>query len=187
MFIFDVVSLIEKSTSFPLTCFGVISIVENSTFFPNIFFSLISMVEKSTLFPRIFLDVISLVEISMFFPGAFFNVISLVEKSMLFPLTFLDKILMGKSSTSFLVKSQAYKNIRESFSFVSNFKKLTFARLFSLNFSSKSTWCSSVPLTFEPYSFQLCEKNCRKLVFWVFTEQLLYHKIFSNYIAMKLL
>ena len=66
------------------------------------------------------------------------------------------------------------------FSFVSNFKKLTFARLFSLNFSSKSPLCSPIPLKFESYNLQHCKKNCCKLVFWVFTEQLLYHAIFGR-------
>ena len=70
-FFFDVISLIEKSTSFSRTFFDVISMVEISAFFPRTFFDIISMFEKSTLFPR-----------------TFFNVISLVEKSTLFPLTF---------------------------------------------------------------------------------------------------
>ena len=66
------------------------------------------------------------------------------------------------------------------FAFVNNFKKLTFARFFSLNFSIKSTWCSPFRLKFESYNLQHYKKNCRKLVFWVFTEQLLYHIIFGG-------
>ena len=58
--------------------------------------------------------------------------------------------------------------------------KLTFARLFSLNFSSKSPWCSPVPLKFESYKLHHCKKNCRKLVFCVFTGQLLYQIIFRR-------
>ena len=54
---------------------------------------------------------------------------------------------------------------------------MTFARLFSLNFSSKSPWCSPVPLKFESYNLHHCKKNCCKLVFLVFTEQLLYQII----------
>ena len=57
---------------------------------------------------------------------------------------------------------------------------MTFARLFSLNFSSKSPWCSPVPLKFESYNLHHCKKNCCKLVFLVFTEQLLYQIIFGQ-------
>ena len=70
-------------------------------------------------------------------------------------------------------KLYANENIRELFSCICNFKQLTFARLFSLNFSSKSPWCSPVPLKFESYNLHHCKKNCCKLVFLVFTEQLL--------------
>ena len=42
--------------------------------------------------------------------------------------------------------------------------------MFSLNFSSK----------FESYNLQHCKKNCRKLVFCVFAEQLLSHIIFGR-------
>ena len=147
-YFFDVISLIEKSTSFPRTFFDVISMVEISTFFPRTFFNIILMFEKSTLFPR-----------------TFFNVISLVKKSTLFPLTSFDETSMGKKHS-------------RRFPFVSNFKKLTFRRLFSLNFSSKAPWCNPVPLKFEYYNLQDCQKNCHKLVFWVFTDQLLYHIVF---------
>ena len=57
---------------------------------------------------------------------------------------------------------------------------MTFARLLSLNFSSKSPWCSPVPLKFESYNLHHCKKNCCKLVFLVFTEQLLYQIIFGQ-------
>ena len=60
------------------------------------------------------------------------------------------------------------------FSFASNFEKLTFERLFSLNFLSKSPWCSKVLPKFDSYNLQHCKKNSCKLVFWVFTEQLNY-------------
>ena len=53
--------------------------------------------------------------------------------------------------------------MKKTFYFVSNFKKLSFALLFSLNLSRK----------FESYNLQHCKKNCRKLVFCVFSEQLL--------------
>ena len=66
------------------------------------------------------------------------------------------------------------------FTSLSSFKKLAFARLFSLNFSCKSSLCHPVPLKFESYNLQHCKNNCRKLVFWVFSEQLLDHTIFMR-------
>ena len=83
-YFFDVISLVEKSTSVPRTFFNVISLIAISTFFPSTFFDVNSMLEKFTLFP-----------------GTFFNVISLVEKSTLFPLTFFDVILMVEKFTLF--------------------------------------------------------------------------------------
>ena len=70
-------------------------------------------------------------------------------------------------------KLQANEKIGEGFSWVCNFKQLTFARMFSLNFSSKSPWCHPVPLKFESYDLHQCTKNCYNLVLFVFTEQLL--------------
>ena len=78
----------------------------------------------------------------------------MVKKSTLFARTFFNEISMSKNSTW------------RRFPFVNNFKKLTFARLFSLNFSSKSLWCSAVPLKFESYNLQPCKENCCKLVFF---------------------
>ena len=43
-------------------------------------------------------------------------------------------------------KLQANENIREGFSCICNLKELACARLFSLNFSSKSPWCSSIEI-----------------------------------------
>ena len=77
------------------------------------------------------------------------------------------------NSTSLLVSCKLIKTF-EGFSFASIFKKLVFARLFSLNFLSRSPWCSTILLEFESYNLQHCKKNCCKLVFWVFTEQLNY-------------
>ena len=71
-YLFDIILLIEKSTSFLRTFFDVISMVEKSKLFPHTFFNVISMVEKTTLFPH-----------------TFFGVILMVEKSTLFPRTFL--------------------------------------------------------------------------------------------------
>ena len=63
------------------------------------------------------------------------------------------------------------------FSSINNFNKLTFARLFSLNLSSKSPWQSLVKMKFESCNLHYCKKNCRKLVFLVFPEQQLSHII----------
>ena len=55
----------QISTNFDVICmnfFNIISLIENSTSFPHTFFDVISMVEKSALFPRTFLDVILMVE-----------------------------------------------------------------------------------------------------------------------------
>ena len=49
-YFFDVISLIEKSTSFPRTFFDIISMVEKSTLFQRTFFNVISFVEISTVF-----------------------------------------------------------------------------------------------------------------------------------------
>ena len=108
----------------------------------------------------------------------------MVEKSTLFTHTFLNETLTGRKSTSLLVKLQANENIWGSITLLhylhySNFKKLNFARLFSLNFSGKSPWCSPFRLKFESYNLQHYKKNCRRLVFWEFTEQLPLHIIFG--------
>ena len=123
---FDVILLIEKSTSFPRTFLDVISMVEKYTLFPRTFFDVISMVEKSTLFPgslfdvisihpanTYFFDVISVVEISTAFLLTFFNLILMVEKSALFAGTFSDKISMY--STSFLVSCKLMKTFEGVF------------------------------------------------------------------------
>ena len=57
-YFFDVISLVEKSTSFPRTFFDVISMIQISMLFPRTLLVLILMVEKSTLFPRTFVGVI---------------------------------------------------------------------------------------------------------------------------------
>ena len=49
-YFFDVILVVEKSTSFPRTFIDVISLVEKSTLFPRTFFDVISMVKNSTLF-----------------------------------------------------------------------------------------------------------------------------------------
>ena len=76
MHFFDVISLIEKSTSFPRTFFSVISLFEISTMFPRTFFDVISMVEKPTLFPPTFFDAILMVENSTLFARTFSEEIS---------------------------------------------------------------------------------------------------------------
>ena len=111
-YFFDVISLIEKTHVTSAHYF-------QSTSFPCTFFGVILMVEKSTLFPRTFFDVISLVEICT-----------------LFLFTFFDVILIGKDLISFLVSCKQMKTFEKVFSCSCNFKQLTFARLFSLNFRS---------------------------------------------------
>ena len=120
---------------------------------------------KSTLFPRTFFDVITMAKKSMLFPRTLFDAISMVEISTLFLLNFFDVILKGKNSISFLVSFK--------------FKQLTFAR-FSLKFSSRSSWFSLVPLKFESFNLHHCKKNCCRLVFLIFTEQLLYRIILGQ-------
>ena len=80
-YFFDVILMVEKSTSFLHTFFDVTSLVEKSTLFPRTFCDVISMVEKSMLFPNTFMGVISLVEDSTLFPRTFFDVISMAEKT----------------------------------------------------------------------------------------------------------
>ena len=131
-YLFDVISMVEKSTWFPRTFFDVISLVEKFTWFPRTFFDVISMVEKSTWFPRTFFYVTSMVEKSTWFPRTFFVVISMVEKPTLFPrtficaismveictlfsLTFFDVTLMGKDLASFLVSCKIMKTFEKLF------------------------------------------------------------------------
>ena len=102
------------------TCFfDIILLIEKSTSFPRTFFDVMSMVEKSKLLPRTFIDLISLVKKLMLFPLTFFDVILMVEKSTLFSYSFFDETSTGKNSA-----------LLRSFSFVSYFKKLTLLKLF---------------------------------------------------------
>ena len=71
-YLFDVIFLIEKPSSFSRTFFDVISLVEKSTLFPRTFFDIISQVEISTLFLLTFFDVILMVKKSNFFACTFF-------------------------------------------------------------------------------------------------------------------
>ena len=128
----DVISLIEKSTSFPRTFFlcnfdGRKNHVVSTYFFwcnfdgrkihvlPRTFLDIISLVEKSTLLPRTSFRVFSLVEKSTSFTLTFFNVILMVENSTVFTRTFFEEISRGKNLTSFLVKLQANENLRGGF------------------------------------------------------------------------
>ena len=77
-----------------------------------------------------------------------------------------------------LVKFQDKWKHSKRFSFVSNFKKLTFAKLFSINLSSKSPWCSTAPLKFVSPTLK---KELPQVSFLsIFTEQLLYNIIFGR-------
>ena len=131
------------------------------------FFDLISMIEKCASFPRTFFDVILLVEKSILFPRTFIGVISLFEKSTLFPHTFFRCNLSGRNIhvvfTYFFLRNfdgqkndivfgklQANENIRGGFYCVCNFKQLTFARMFSLNFSSISPSSIGIWVSWPP-------------------------------------
>ena len=97
----------------------------------------ISLVEISTFFPRTFFNVIHLFEKSTLFPSTFFNVIFMVEKSTSRARTFIRRNFDGaESRCRFRLSCKLMKTLRR-FSFASNFKNLTFATLFSLNFLSK--------------------------------------------------
>ena len=87
----DITSICRRPNfdEFPRTLFDVISLIEKSTSFLRTFLDLISMVEKSKLFPHTFFNVISMVEKTTLFPHTFFDVILMVEKSTLLPRTFL--------------------------------------------------------------------------------------------------
>ena len=56
-YVFDIISMVEKSTLFPFTFFDVISMVEKSTLLPGAFFD-----AKSTVFLLTFFGVILMVE-----------------------------------------------------------------------------------------------------------------------------
>ena len=58
-YFFDIISLIEKSTSFPRTFFDIVLLVEIPTLFPRTFFDATLMVEKSMLFTHTFFGNIS--------------------------------------------------------------------------------------------------------------------------------
>ena len=46
-------------------------------------------------------------------------------------------------------------------------------------FLQVSLWWSPVALKLKSYCLQLCKKNCCKLVFWVFPEQILFRGVFK--------
>ena len=68
--------------------FDVILLIKKSTSFPPAFFNVVSMFEKSTLLLPTYLDVISIAEISTLFSLTFFHVNRMVEKSSLFSCKF---------------------------------------------------------------------------------------------------
>ena len=133
----------QKSTFFPRTFFGVISLVEISTFFPRTFFDIISMVKKSTMFPRTFINVISLVKKSKLFSLTLCHVIFDGQKIHVVCTYFFQQNFDGKAKIRrcFWLSCKLMKTFEEVF-FVSNFKKLTFARFLFLKFSTKSPWGS---------------------------------------------
>ena len=170
---FNVFLIVKKSASFSRTFFDITSLAEKSALFPRTWFDVISMVEKiyivSTYFFQCNFDgrkmhVVSPYSFHCNFDGRNIHVV--------FTYYFWRDLDAQKCCIVF-GKLWSTENIREGFSCVCNFKQLTFARFFFLNFLSKSPWCSPVPLKFESYNLHHCKKNCCKLVFLVFTEQLL--------------
>ena len=57
-YFFDLIPMVDKSTSFPRTFFDVLLLVEKSKLFPCTLFDVICLVETCTLFLLTFLDVI---------------------------------------------------------------------------------------------------------------------------------
>ena len=105
--LFDIISLIEKSTSFLLTFFDVILIAEKSTLFRLTSLDVTSLVEKYTLFPLTFSDVILMVEKSALFAlTTHFYEVSLVKKC--------NKPLLKKVKQRFLTKIDLRKTCTRS-------------------------------------------------------------------------
>ena len=99
-YFFDVILMVEKSTSFPRTFFDVISLVKKSALFSRTFFDVILMVENSTYF---------YLETTTYFFRCNFEICTL------FLLTFFDLILMGKNLTSCLVSCKLMKMFEKIF------------------------------------------------------------------------
>ena len=71
--------------------FDVISLIEKPTSFPRTFVDVILMVEKSTLFSRTIFDVISFAKLSTVFLITFFDVILLSNNPLCLQVLFLTK------------------------------------------------------------------------------------------------
>ena len=92
--------------------FDVISLVEKSTSFPRTFFDVISMVKKSMLFPRTLFDVISIVEISTLFLLTFFDVIWMGKNSISFLVTCdFKQMTFARFSLNFSSRSHWYSPV----------------------------------------------------------------------------
>ena len=101
-YVFDVILMVEKSTSFPRTFFDVISLVKKSALFSRTFFDVILMVENSTYF---------YLETTTYFFRCNFD-----GRNMHLVFTyFFDLILMGKNLTSFLVSCKLMKILKKIF------------------------------------------------------------------------
>ena len=120
------ISMVQKSTSFPRSFFGVILMVQKSTFFPPTFFGEISLVEISTSFTHTFFRCNLMVEKPMLFSLAFFDVILMVEKSTLFARSSFNNISTSRDLLlfAFLVKLQANENIGRGFPLLVTLKNL---------------------------------------------------------------
>ena len=152
---FNLFLIFKKSASFSRTFFDITSLAEKSALFPRTCFDVISMVEKiyivSTYFFQCNFDgrkmhVVSPYSFHCNFDGRKIHVVSTYffrcnwsgrNIHVVFTYYFWRDLDAQKCCIVF-GKLWSTENIREGFSCVCNFKQLTFARLFSLNFSSKS-------------------------------------------------
>ena len=125
--------------------FDVISMVEKSTYFFWCNFAGRKTHVVSTYFFRCNFDGWKIHVVSMYFHRCNF-----VGRNVHVVFTyFFRRSFDGQRFDIVFGKLLANENIREGLSYICNFKQLNFARLFCLNFSSKSPWCSPVPFKFE--------------------------------------
>ena len=102
----------EFPRHFRVLFFEVILMVEKSTSFPRTFFDVISMVKKSMLFPRTLFDVISIVEISTLFLLTFFDVIWMGKNSISFLVTCdFKQMTFARFSLNFSSRSHWYSPV----------------------------------------------------------------------------
>ena len=133
-YFFNVISMVQKSTSFSRTFFWCNFDGRKMHVVTTYFFRYNFDVQKVRVVSAHFfrcnfsgqkIHVVSSKNSSLtfLFPLTFFDVILMVEKSTLFTRIFADEFWMGKNSTSFLVKLQANENICRGFPLLVTLKK----------------------------------------------------------------